>query len=146
MDPSTAVIIGFAAQTLLIAGLFWQVNSRMDRLATKDDVANLENRTKERINDVQEQVNDVKKQVGQLARIVNHNREQINDVKKQVGDVKKQVGQLAWIVNNNRERLILIQGHLGIGLTVAPSVEAAPTEAQPVEAAPEGILVSDQRG
>ena len=146
MDPSTAVIIGFAAQTLLIAGLFWQVNSRMDRLATKDDVANLENRTKERINDVQEQVNDVKEQVGdvkeqvgQLARIVNDNRKRINDV-------KEQVGQLARIVNDNRERLILIQGHLGIGLTVAPSVEAAPTEARPVEAAPEGILVSDQRG
>lgn len=40
MDPATALIIGFVAQTLFIAGLFWQVNTRMDRLATKEDVAN----------------------------------------------------------------------------------------------------------
>lgn len=117
MDPSTAVIVGFAAQTLLIAGLFWQVNNRMDnrmdRLATKDDVANLENRTKERINE---------------------NRERINDV-------KGQIGQLAWLVNDNRERLILIQGHLGIVLTVAQ-----PAEAPPVEAPSESILASGRRG
>jgi len=57
-----------------------------------------------------------------------------------------QIGQLARIVNDNRERLILIQGHLGIGLTTVPPVEDEPTEAHPVEALPEGILVPDQRG
>jgi len=40
MDPATALIIGFVAQTLFIAGLVWRLNLRMDRLATKEDIAN----------------------------------------------------------------------------------------------------------
>ncbi len=142
MDPATAVIIGFAAQTLLIAGLFWQVNSRMDKLATKDDVANLESRTSERFDEANrrtdERFDETNRRIDEANKRTDERFDEANRrTDERFNDLKEQIGQLARVVNDNRERLILIQGHLGIGLTVAP-----PAEAPQVEAPPERILAS----
>lgn len=83
MDPSsTTMIVGFLGLVLVIAAQGWQINHRMDKMATKED----------------------------LDRALGEVR----------GEVRRELDELKSDVKDNRDRLILIQGHLGIGIQVKP--------------------------
>jgi len=114
----SAAFVGFGAQTVLILGLFWQIIRRIDRCATKDDLVVSEKRTTEAIAGLETRTNT------------------------QFSEVKEQIGLLGRLVNETRERVILIQGHLGIGITTLPKA----TPDQPQETPPEKVLAGSGRG
>jgi len=110
MDPATALIIGFVAQTLFIVGLFWQLNTRMDRLATKEDIANFLNRTSERFGEPNRRIDEPNRRIDVTNKRIDEANgrtdERFNEANRRTderfNDLKEQIGQLTQVVNDNR--------------------------------------------
>ena len=126
MDPTTVIfVVGFSAQALTLLGLFWQntrqnndLRDHIDGLATKADLERTENRLNTRIDGTNTRID------GTNTRIDNRIDGLETRIDNRIDGLDTNMRELAADNKDARERLMLIQGRLGIGITVVEPPQA----------------------
>ncbi len=139
MDPTTVIfIIGFSAQTLTLLGLFWQntrqnnelrdhIDTRIDHVDTRIDGTNTRidgtnTRIDNRIDGLETRIDN--RIDGLETRIDNRIDGLETRIDNRIDGLDTNMRELAADNKDARERLMLIQGRLGIGITVVEPPQA----------------------
>ena len=107
MDPTTATIIGFATQTLLIATLFWRINGRFDKINDRFDAMN--SHFNDRFDAMNGHFNDRFDRMNDRMATKDDLNKAEKRLERDIGRVEGQVKDLSTVVYDNRDRLIRIE-------------------------------------